>query len=186
MRNNELKDEDLISFLSILELRFHQNSHRHPSIIWKDVATKLTQNPSKTWSLHQMEISGGEPDVVCFEENSDKFCFVDCVAESPKERRSLCYDRKGLEARKEFKPENTAVDLANEMGVDLLDEAQYRFLQTVEEFDLKTSSWLRTPESIRKLGGSIFGDRRFNHVFVYHNGASSYYAARGFRGVLVV
>lgn len=173
MSNKELNREELAAFLSTLEQRFQQNTHRHSSVNWKDVSTKLSQNPSKTWSLYQMEINGGEPDVILFEENSDKFYFVDCASESPKERRSLCYDRKGLDARKEFKPENTAVDKANEMGVELLNETQYRFLQTVEEFDLKTSSWLKAPDSIRKLGGAIFGDRRFNHVFIYHNGASS-------------
>ena len=182
--NSELSAEHADVLLTTLEKRFHQNMHRHPSILWEEVYKKLVLQPSKNWSLHQMEITGGKPDAVEFKEKSDNYFFIDCSAESPKERRSLCYDKKGLDARKEFKPKNTAVDLAHEMGVELLDEAQYQFLQSLEEFDLKTSSWLKTPTSIRELGGSIFGDRRFNHAFVYHNGASSYYGGRGFRAIL--
>ena len=150
------------------------------------LSKKLKQNPNAVWSLSEMERTGGEPDVVLYDESSDMFHFYDCAKESPKERRSVCYDRDAREGRKKFPPENSAREMATEMGIDVLDEEQYRYLQTLGEFDLKTSSWIITPADIRKLGGSIFGDRRYNTVFVYHNGADSYYAARGFRGVLKV
>ena len=186
LKNHELNHEDSEVILSTLELRFHQNPKRHPFLKWSDISSKLIQNPTKIWSLYQMEKSGGEPDILCLEEKTEKYLFFDCASESPKGRRSLCYDKKGLDERKEFKPENNVIDLASEMVVEILDESQYRFLQTFGEFDLKTSSWIKTPTAIRKLGGAFFGDRRFDHVFVYHNGTSSYYAARGFRAILEI
>lgn len=172
--------------ISILEKRFEKNKIRHKSIEWSKVQAKLEASPEKLWSLYEMEQTGGEPDVVGYNESTNEYLFYDCVTESPKERRSLCYDHEALEARKEFKPQNSAVNRAKEMGVTLLTEEQYRNLQQVGKFDTKTSSWLQTPESIRKLGGAIFGDRRFDTVFVYHNGAESYYAGRGFRCCLSI
>lgn len=153
---------------------------------WSKIETKLKANPQKLWSLNEMEISGGEPDVVDYDKKSDQYTFFDCSPESPKGRRSFCYDREALDSRKENKPQNDALTVASEIGVEILDETQYRFLQTLGEFDLKTSSWIKTPKDIRALGGAIFCDRRYNTVFVYHNGANSYYAARAFRGVLRV
>jgi len=178
----ERKDE----LLHILKSRFDNNMNRHIELKWSDLESKLIINESKLWSLNEMELSGGEPDVIGYDKNSNEFNFVDCSAESPKGRRSLCYDREGLESRKEHKPDNTVVDLAHEMGVDLLTEEQYRGLQELGEFDLKTSSWVLTPDNIRGLGGAIFCDRRYDTVFTYHNGAQSYYASRGFRSSLNV
>lgn len=172
--------------IQILKNRFEQNMHRHKNINWKDVQTKLEANPDKLWSLNEMENTGGEPDVVKFDATTKEFIFYDCSPESPKGRRSTCYDLEGLESRAKFKPEHNAIDMANEMGIQMLNEEEYRFLQTLGTFDAKTSSWLKTPTNIRELGGAIFGDFRFDTVFVYHNGAQSYYAARGFRGALNV
>jgi hypothetical protein len=168
-----------------LELRFQKNMHRHPEESWDTVSRKLLENPDKMRVIYFMEQTGGEPDVVKFDESADIITFFDCSAESPTGRRSLCYDRAALDARKEFKPENSALDMAAQMGIKILDEEDYRFLQTKGNFDTKTSSWIQTPEKIRKLGGALFGDRRYDHVFIYHNGAQSYYAARGFRGKIV-
>ena len=173
-------------FSKIFKTRFEKNKNRHTGIEWTNVREKLEANPEKLWSLHQMEETGGEPDVIDFDKETGEYIFYDCSAESPKGRRSFCYDNEALEARKEHKPKNSAVGLASQMGIDLLTEAQYRELQQLGKFDTKTSSWLKTPEKIRKLGGAIFGDFRFDTVFVYHNGVQSYYAGRGFRGVLRV
>ncbi len=170
--------------LKTLKLRFEKNMHRHKGIEWPKVQTKL--EAEKLWSLNEMENSGGEPDVVNFDHITGEYIFIDCSSESPAGRRSLCYDKESLDSRKEFKPENTVIDLTEEMGVELLNEEQYRDLQKLEPFDKKTSSWLKTPVEIRKHGGAIFGDFRYEHVFIYHNGASSYYAARGFRALLRV
>lgn len=172
--------------LEELKVRFEKNKNRHPDMEWETVQQKLESNQEKLWSLYQMERTGGEPDVVGIDENTGEFIFYDCSVESPKGRRSLCYDREALEARKEYKPGNSALDLAAAMGIELLTEAQYRELQTLGHFDTKTSSWVITPPEIRKRGGAIFCDRRYDHVFTYHNGAESYYAARGFRGSLRV
>lgn len=172
--------------LEILNLRFEKNKSRHKTLEWTSIQEKLTLNPDKLWSLYEMERTGGEPDVVEFETKTNEFLFVDCSPESPSGRRSLCYDREGWESRKEHRPENNAVDMASEMGIELLSEEQYRELQKLGKFDTKTSSWIKTPETIRKLGGSLFADFRYGHVFIYHNGAQSYYAVRGFRGCLKV
>ncbi|ACU08006.1 hypothetical protein FIC_01559 [Flavobacteriaceae bacterium 3519-10] len=172
--------------LSVLETRFEKNPQRHEGLEWNSIAEKLQANPNKLAILQKMEDSGGEPDVVGFDEKSGEYLFMDCAPESPKDRRSLCYDKAALDKRKENKPKNNALDAAAEIGIELLDEAQYRYLQTLGSFDTKTSSWLKTPENIRNLGGAIFGDYRYGTVFIYHNGADSYYAARGFRGVLKV
>lgn len=172
--------------LTCLEKRFEKNRSRHAAINWNDVEPRLRANPKVVWSLHEMELSGGEPDVVDVDAKTKEFLFFDCSEESPKGRRSLCFDREALDARKEHKPVNSALDMAYEMGISLLNEDQYRFLQTLGAFDLKTSSWIATPAAIRALDGALFCDRRYNHVFVYHNGAQSYYAARGFRGCLRV
>ena len=159
---------------------------RHKGIEWSAVEKRLQANEEKLWSLSEMENSGGEPDVVAHDKKSGEFVFYDCSAETPKDRRSTCYDKEGLESRKEHRPDNSAIEMAEAMGIELLTEDQYRELQTLGKFDMKTSSWLLTPPAIRKLGGAIFGDRRYEHVFVYHNGAQSYYAVRGFRGILRV
>jgi len=172
--------------LTILKGRFEKHMNRHKGITWATVAAKLVANSAKLWSLNEMERTGGEPDVVAFDKKTGQYLFVDCSAESPKERRSICYDRAALNARKEHKPKNTALDMAADMGITLLTEEQYRHLQTLGEFDLKTSSWITTPTAIRTLGGALFCDRRYDQIFVYHNGAESYYAARGFRGSLTV
>ena len=172
------------TLLKSLKSRFDTYINRHEDIQWSEVQAKITANPEKLWSLNEMEKTGGEPDVVGLDKVTNEFIFCDCSDESPKGRRSICYDREGLESRKEHKPENTAVDMAAAMGIELLTEDQYRKLQELGEFDTKTSSWLRTPSEIRKRGGSIFGDRRYDRVFVYHNGAESYYGVRGFRGLL--
>jgi hypothetical protein len=173
-----------------LKTRFEKYKNRHQGLEWASVQAKLEfhlkgkGNSEKLWSLHQMEITGGEPDVVGVDDNTGEFIFYDCSAESPKGRRSICFDREGLESRKDFPPANNAVDLAAEMGIDILTESEYRELQQLGEFDTKTSSWIQTPDAIRKLGGALFCDRRYDHVFTYHNGAQSYYAARAFRGML--
>ena len=182
----KLNAKDQQALMQTLKERFEKNKHRHENISWSDVEARLQSKPEKLWSLNEMEASGGEPDVVEFDKKTGEVIFFDCAAESPKGRRSFCYDRKALDARKENKPKNSAMDVANEMGVELLTEEQYRQLQKLGEFDLKTSSWVKTPEAIRKLGGAVFCDRRYNTVFLYHNGAESYYAARGFRGALWV
>ena len=184
MKKTELSKERTEELITILEKRFLNNIERHADLQWEDVQIKLNENPTKLWSLNEMEETDGEPDVIGYDKNTNEFLFYDCVAESPKARRSVCYDHEALEARKENKPKDSAVNLAKEMGTTLLNETQYRELQTLESFDTKTSSWLLTPPEIRNLGGAIFGDCRFNHVFVYHNGAESYYAGRGFRVLL--
>lgn len=182
----ELSAKQCEELLSILKTRFEKNMKRHEGIQWNKVQAKLEGNNEKLFALHEMENTGGEPDVIGTDKKSGEFVFCDCSAESPKERRSLCYDGEALKSRKENKPKGNAVDTAAEMGIEILTEEEYRSLQEFGEFDLKTSSWLKTPDKIRKLGGSIFGDRRYDTVFTYHNGAESYYAARGFRGILRV
>lgn len=174
------------ALLDILKARFAENMARHKDLDWSDVQKKLESSPDKLLSLNKMEQSGGEPDVVGIDLQSNEFIFFDCAPESPAGRRSLCYDREALESRKANKPVSSVMDIANEMGIELLTEEEYFSLQELGEFDLKTSSWLKTPSSVRELGGAIFGDRRFNRVFIYHNGADSYYGARGFRGSLRV
>ncbi|MGE6486923.1 DUF4256 domain-containing protein [Paenisporosarcina sp. NPDC076898] len=181
-----LSSEEQNILLETLQKRFEKHAERHEGINWQDVQSKLEDSPEKLWSLNEMEQTGGEPDVIGYDEEALKYIFCDCAKESPKERRSFCFDRAALDARKKFKPENTAVDVAAEIGIELLNEEQYRHLQTLGEFDTKTSSWVQTPDNIRKLGGALFCDRRYDTVFVYHNGADSYYAARGFRGLLKV
>lgn len=180
---SEKQHEEL---LKILQSRFEKNMNRHEGLDWTKVQAKLDADAKKLSSLKEMEATGGEPDVVGFDKKTGEFIFYDCSAETPKGRRSVCYDREGLESRKGHKPENNALDMATAMGIELLTEAQYRELQTLGEFDLKTSSWIQTPAAIRKLGGALFADRRYDCVFVYHNGAQSYYAVRGFRGSLRV
>ncbi|MFK5708443.1 MULTISPECIES: DUF4256 domain-containing protein [Lysinibacillus] len=186
MSTKELSQEQTEELINTLQVRFEKNTSRHEGLDWANVQAKLEANREKLWSLHEMEATGGEPDVVGYDANTDEFIFYDCSAESPKGRRSLCYDREAWESRKNHKPENTAMDVAKEMGIELLTEEQYRQLQELGKFDLKTSSWVQTPDNIRKLGGAIFCDRRYDMVFMYHNGAESYYAARGFRGSLRV
>lgn len=173
-------------FLKTLKDRFEKNMKRHKGMEWIKIQSKLEASPEKLWSLHEMENSGGEPDVIGHDKKTVEYIFVDCSAESPKERRSVCYDRKALDSRKEHKPKNSAMDMAAAMGAEILTEEQYRQLQELGEFDTKTSSWIATPPDIRKLGGALFCDRRYDTVFVYHNGAESYYAARGFRCLLKV
>jgi class 3 adenylate cyclase len=182
----QLLPEDREELLSEFKDRFEKNMSRHKGLDWAKVQAKLEANTEKLWSLSEMERTGGEPDVVGFDKKTGEYIFYDCAAESPKERRSLCYDGEALESRKEHKPKNSAMGLAAAMGIELLTEEQYRELQNLGEFDLKTSSWVKTPADIRKLGGAIFCDRRFGRVFTYHNGAESYYAARAFRGSLRV
>lgn len=182
----KLSPDEQSKLIDILKTRFEKNPARHENIKWENVQKKLESNPEKLWTLNEMERTEGEPDIVNYNKESDEYLFVDCSAESPKGRRSLCYDRKALDSRKENKPANSAIDLANEIGNEILDEAQYRHLQSLGNFDLKTSSWVKTPDDIRNLGGAIFCDKRYNTVFLYHNGAESYYAARGFRGSLKV
>lgn len=186
MSTKELSQEQTEELINTLQVRFEKNTSRHEGLDWANVQARLEANREKLWSLHEMEATGGEPDVVDYDANTDEFIFYDCSAESPKGRRSLCYDREAWESRKNHKPENTAMDVAKEMGIELLTEEQYRQLQELGKFDLKTSSWVQTPDNIRKLGGAIFCDRRYDMVFMYHNGAESYYAARGFRGSLRV
>lgn len=175
--------EDL---LSTLQARFESHMNRHQGLVWADVQARLEAHPEKLWSLNEMERTGGEPDVVGYDKQTGEYIFYDCSAESPKGRRNVCYDREALESRKGHKPENNAMDMAAAMGIEILTEAQYRALQELGNFDTKTSSWVKTPAEIRKLGGALFCDRRYDHVFVYHNGAESYYGVRGFRGVLRV
>ncbi|HSO87360.1 MAG TPA: DUF4256 domain-containing protein [Draconibacterium sp.] len=184
----QLSPEQQKELISTLKTRFEKNRNRHEGIEWAQVETRLYEKNSgeKLWSLNEMESTGGEPDVVGFDKSTGEYLFFDCSAESPKGRRSICYDRAALESRKEFKPENSALNMADEMGIQLLNEEQYHYLQKLGNFDTKTSSWIITPAEIRKLGGALFCDRRYNTVFVYHNGAESYYAARGFRGWLRV
>ena len=181
-----LSQKQIDGLLSILKTRFEKNNNRHTGIEWTKVEAKLKKNTDILWSLNEMEKTGGEPDVVGYDKKTNEFIFYDCSAESPAQRRSLCYDRKAWESRKEHKPKDNAVDVAASMGIELLNEEQYRELQKLGEFDLKTSSWIKTPDDIRNLGGAIFCDRRYDKVFTYHNGAESYYAARGFRGMLKV
>ena len=182
----ELSREQCDKLLGALKARFEANRNRHKSLEWVKVQTKLEANPGKLWSLNEMERTGGEPDVVGHDKTSGEYIFCDCSVESPKGRRNLCYDGDALEARKTFKPEHNAVDMAAAMGIELLTEDQYRELQKLGSFDTKTSSWVKTPSDIRELGGALFCDRRYNTVFVYHNGASSYFGARAFRGSLRV
>ena len=182
----ELSPEQREELLRVLKTRFEKNMNRHQGLEWAKVKSKLDTNTEKLWSLNEMERTGGEPDVVGHDIKTGEYIFYDCSAESPKDRRSVCYDRDALESRKEFKPKDTALDMAAAMGIEILTEEQYRELQNLGNFDSKTSSWLKTPFEIRKHGGAIFADRRYDHVFVYHNGAESYYAVRGFRGSLRV
>ena len=185
-KQNKLSALDQDELIKILKTRFEKNMQRHKGVSWNDVAAKLEAAPAKLWSLNEMEDTGGEPDVITHDATTNTYTFCDCSAESPKGRRSLCFDTEALESRKENKPQGDAIGIADAMGIEILTEEQYRQLQSVGEFDLKTSSWIATPDAIRKLGGALFADRRYNAVFVYHNGASSYYAARGFRGFLLV
>jgi hypothetical protein len=180
----KLASDERTSLLAILKSRFEKYPERHQGIDWKMVESKLVKNESALWSLNEMEKTGGEPDVTGYVKKSDEFIFCDCSAESPSGRRSLCYDKEGLDSRKEHKPENSAVEVANQIGIEILTEQEYRELQQLGTFDNKTSSWLKTPAEIRRHGGAIFADFRYGHLFVYHNGAGSYYAARGFRGIL--
>lgn len=182
----KLPQERIDELFDILKTRFEKNKNRHPDLDWTKIQEKLDASPKKLWSLHVMEETGGEPDVIDYDKEKDNYVFCDCVAESPKGRRSVCYDPEALESRKEHKPKHSAVGMAAEMGIDLLTEEQYRALQTLGKFDTKTSSWVLTPSAIREKGGAIFGDWRYGQVFIYHNGAESYYAARGFRGILTV
>lgn len=184
--NKALPPEQREELLNKIKVRFEENMDRHKNVEWNDIQEKLESNPEKMWTLNEMEKTGGEPDVIGHDKKTDEYIFYDCSQESPEGRRSICYDREGLESRKKYKPKNNAVDMASDMGIDLLTEEQYRELQQLGNFDAKTSSWLKTPSEIRELGGAIFGDFRYNHVFIYHNGAQSYYAARGFRGSLRV
>lgn len=182
----KLTQQETEAILRILESRFTENMHRHAGVTWASVQGRLEAAPDKLWSLSEMERTGGEPDLVFVDKKSDELHFFDCAAESPKGRRSFCYDQAALNARKEHKPKNSALELAQTMGIQVLTESQYRQLQEFGEFDTKTSSWLQTPAEIRKLGGAIFGDRRYDTVFIYHNGVESYYASRGFRGVVTI
>jgi len=188
MKSNKrkLSSEEREELLHILKSRFEKNMKRHKGIEWNRVEEKLNANPDKLGALSEMEITGGEPDVVGYDKKTGEYIFYDCSAESPKGRRSFCYDDEALQSRKEHKPKNSAIEMAAAIGITILTEEQYRELQELGEFDTKTSSWVQTPAGIRELGGAIFCDRRYDHVFVYHNGAESYYAARGFRGALSV
>jgi hypothetical protein len=185
-RAKYLKAEQREELLGTLKARFEKNMNRHKSLEWSEVQARLEANAEKLWSLYEMERTGGEPDVVGHDKKTGEYIFYDCSAESPKGRRSVCYDREGQESRKEHKPEDNAIDMAAAMGIELLTEEQYRELQRLGDFDTKTSSWVRTPSDIRKLGGALFADRRYGHVFLYHNGAPSYFSARAFRGSLRV
>ncbi|MDO3643207.1 DUF4256 domain-containing protein [Mucilaginibacter sp. L3T2-6] len=183
---NALTQQQQQELFDILKARFEKNLARHAGLEWQDVRARLEENPGKLSSLNEMEQTGGEPDVVGYDKSTGEYIFYDCSAESPKGRRSLCYDREALDARKEFKPADSAINMAAAMGIEILTEEQYRSLQQFGKFDTKTSSWVLTPQAIRQLGGAVFCDRRYDHVFTYHNGAESYYAARGFRGSLRV
>jgi transposase len=182
----EISKEQSDELIGVLKSRFEKNMSRHEGIQWKEVEEKLLANPNKLFSLNEMEMTGGEPDVVGRDEKTGEYLFYDCSVESPKGRRSLCYDKEALESRKENKPQNSAIHMASEMGIEVLTQEEYHYLQTIGHFDMKTSSWVVTPSDIRKLGGAIFVDYRYGKVFIYHNGAESYYAARGFRAVLRV
>ena len=188
--SKKLLPEQLKQLLNTLKARFEKNMQRHKAVEWVAIKVKLEANTGKLWSLNQMEITGGEPDVVAYDKKTGEYIFYDCSAESPKGRRSICYDHEALEARKEHKPDNSAIEMAADMGIELLTEEQYKELQSCQiaggNFDTKTSSWIKTPDAIRKLGGALFCDYRYGNIFVYHNGAESYYAARGFRGLLKV
>lgn len=189
MKNINANEKKLLAeqqeeLFKVLQSRFEKNMNRHQGIEWAKVKAKLESNKEKLWSINEMERTGGEPDVVGYENTTDEYIFCDCSAETPKGRRSICYDREALESRKAHKPENSAIDMANDMGIELLTEEQYKELQKLGNFDTKTSSWLKTPPGIRKLGGAIFGDYRYGRVFIYHNGADSYYSVRGFRGLI--
>ncbi len=181
-----LSPDQSTALLKKLQARFDEYINRHKGLGWAKVKARLDANPEKLWSLHEMERTGGEPDVVGHDKKTGEYLFVDCSAESPDGRTSLCYDREGLESRKEHKPKTSAMDMAADMGIEMLTEEQYRELQTLGKFDRKSSSWVQAPADIRKLGGALFGDRRYDHVFIYHNGAQSYYSGRGFRGSLRV
>jgi len=183
---SKLSSEETKSLLSILNSRFHKNMHRHKDLSWPELHARLQENAERLQSLYQMELTAGEPDVVGFDEKTGEYIFFDCSAESPKGRRSICYDEAALASRKEHKPKHSAIGMAKELGIEILDEDQYRFLQYLEKVDAKTSSWVKTPENIRALGGALFGDYRYDTVFFYHNGAESYYAARSFRAALKV
>jgi len=182
----ELSLEQREELLKTLKSRFEKNMNRHKGLVWAEIQAKLEADPEKLWSLLEMERTGGEPDVVGQDKKTGETIFYDCSAQSPTDRRNVCYDRQALESRKEFKPKDSAVNMADAMGIEILTEEQYRDLQKLGKFDTKTSSWLITPAEIRKLGGAIFGDNRYDHVFIYHNGADSYYGSRGFRGSLKV
>jgi len=186
MANTTLSKKQSEEILKTLKTRFEKNMNRHKSLAWAEVQAKLEANADKLWSLHEMDRTGGEPDVIGFDKKTGEYIFYDCAAETPKGRRSICYDREALDSRKENKPKDNAVGMASAMGIELLTEEQYRELQKFGEFDTKTSSWVKTPSPIRKLSGALFCDRRFDTVFLYHNGAESYYAGRGFRGWLRV
>lgn len=185
-KSNKLTQDEIDKLLETLRTRFDKNMSRHEEIKWEAVEGKLQNSPDKLFSLFKMEETGGEPDIVDYDFEKDEYIFYDCSKESPKGRRSICYDQEALDKRKEHKPIDSAVNMAYNMGIELLDEVEYSYLQSLGDFDLKTSSWIKTPEKIRKLGGAIFCDRRYDTVFLYHNGADSYYSSRGFRGVLRV
>lgn len=186
LSNQILSPQESADVIAVLKARFEKFSNRHQNISWSDVVSKLEANATKLWSLSEMEKSGGEPDVIGIDQKTQEYIFCDCSPESPVGRRSLCYDKDSLDSRKEHKPRSSALETANNMGIEVLTEAEYRQLQQLGNFDTKTSSWLTTPPEIRNLGGAIFGDYRYAHVFVYHNGAESYYSSRGFRGLLKV
>ncbi|WP_270090530.1 DUF4256 domain-containing protein [Sphingobacterium sp. SYP-B4668] len=186
MKKFDIPPQRIEELFHILKKRFEKNMDRHEGIVWNDVQHKLENNPDKLWSLNEMEETGGEPDIIGYDTKTGEHIICDCAIESPKGRRSICYDHEALESRKEHKPKNSAVAMADEMGIEMLNEEQYHELQKLGKFDTKTSSWILTPSNVRSLGGAIFGDWRFGRVFIYHNGAESYYAARGFRGLLRV
>ncbi|HNR48303.1 MAG TPA: DUF4256 domain-containing protein [Bacteroidia bacterium] len=185
-KDKSISDNEKKHLITIIQSRFEKNMQRHKGIKWNDVEQRLLKQADKLWTLNEMEISGGEPDVIDYDKKSDKYIFCDCSPESPKGRRSLCYDEDALQSRKEHKPKDSAMAVAKWMGIEMIDEKQYELLQSIGNFDLKTSSWLKTPDNVRELGGAIFGDYRFGRVFIYHNGAESYYAARGFRGIFQI
>ena len=185
-KDKSISDNEKKHLITIIQSRFEKNMQRHKGIKWNDVEQRLLKQADKLWTLNEMEISGGEPDVIDYDKKSDKYIFCDCSPESPKGRRSLCYDEDALQSRKEHKHKDSAMAVAKWMGIEMIDEKQYELLQSIGNFDLKTSSWLKTPDNVRELGGAIFGDYRFGRVFIYHNGAESYYAARGFRGIFQI